>query len=235
MSTKNGISEMNLAQKIAAVSGKMGAISKERKKDSQLTYGYQGIDDTINSLNPLLAEYGLITYNTIDNLVIEDVVTQTKYGDKNGTKAKVILNLHVTDGVTEIVTQEAATKIDYTDKAVTQGISMAFKYALIRLFKIRTAGDLDPDEYYTDHQDIKTAAVKTKPASKPAQKTISEDGEQFLKLLATLADVDNFKTNIPKELQRQVFNLWRIAEDGEKYLKVWLATNKPIYNLETRF
>jgi hypothetical protein len=235
MTTKNGISEMNLVQKIAAVSGKMGAISKERKKDSQLAYGYQGIDDTINSLNPLLAEYGLITYNTIDNLVIEDVVTQTKYGDKNGTKAKVILNIHVTDGITEIVTQEAATKIDYTDKAVTQGISMAFKYALIRLFKIRTAGDLDPDEYYTDHQDIKTAAVKTKPAGKPAQKTITEEGEGFLKALVTLADTEQFRTNVPKDIQLQVFNVWRIAEHGEKYLKEWLETNKFIYHIDVKF
>jgi hypothetical protein len=236
MTTKNGISEMNLVQKIAAASEEMGAISKEPKKDSQLTYGYQSIDDMINRLNSVLAKYGLITYiSDIPVSNTKDVSVSTKWGEKAGVRAEVTIILCITDGVSSIFAREDAIKIDYSDKSVTQAISMAFKYAHLRVFKVKTANDLDPDEYYTDHQDIKTTAVKTKPAGKPAQKTITEEGEGFLKALVTLADTEQFRTNVPKDIQLQVFNVWRIAEHGEKYLKEWLETNKFIYHIDVKF
>lgn len=168
--------ELNLVQKIAAISGKLGVISKEKQKDSKLDFGYQRIDDVVNAINPLMAEAGIIsTVKVLSKTVTEQEITD-RYGNlKTVTKADVDCEITITDGTAEISTQESAIKADYSDKAVTQAISMCYKYALIRLFKVRTKDNIDPDEPLTDHYERKADSKQT--TKEPAKK----DNMEYLK------------------------------------------------------
>lgn len=155
--------DKTLIQKIAAITGELGAINKERKKNSQLSYGYQSIDDVVNALNPLLAKYEIAIFEEIISLETSDV----SIGTKQAVRANVQIAYHVTDGKTTIVTHGAAIKIDYSDKSVTQAMSMAYKYAMIRLFAIRTKDTLDPDEFTADHYVPVSQMAKEKQETKP--------------------------------------------------------------------
>lgn len=220
--------DKTLIQKIAAITGELGAISKERKKDSQLSYGYQSIDDVVNALNPLLAKYEIAIFEEVLKLETSDV----SIGTKQAVRANVQIAYHVTDGKTTIVTHGAAIKIDYSDKSVTQAMSMAYKYAMIRLFAIRTKDTLDPDEFTADHYVPISDFAKAKQENKPA-KTQAE-------MLA------EFQTHVFKYIEKTEWDLFskehknalyvgyfdpKIA-DKDGYLKLTLsAVYKPLYNL----
>lgn len=131
----NTMQEMNLAAKVAAVSGELIAIPKQRNPQSDVKYAYRSIDDVMNALNPLLSNNGLvITQKVIDRKL-------TAVTSKSGTPgylADVIVEMSITDGKETLITQEWATSVDYSDKAPTQAMSMAYKYALIRMFVVTT-------------------------------------------------------------------------------------------------
>lgn len=204
--------ELNLVQKIAAISGKLGAISKEKQKDSKLDFGYQRIDDVVNAINPLMAEAGIIsTVKVLSKKVAEQEITD-RYGNlKTVTKADVDCEITITDGTAEISTQESAIKADYSDKAVTQAISMCYKYALIRLFKVRTKDTIDPDEPMTDHY------TERKADAKKTDTNNGKDSEKYLKLtfIAELKKhgLDGEFMAKVKDYQTEKFNAWNTAID----------------------
>lgn len=203
---------LNLVQKIAAISGKLGVISKEKQKDSKLDFGYQRIDDVVNAINPLMADAGIIsTVKVLSKTVTEQEITD-RYGNlKTVTKADVDCEITITDGTAEISTQESAIKADYSDKAVTQAISMCYKYALIRLFKVRTKDNIDPDEPLTDHY------TERKSDAKKTDTNNSNDSEKYLKLtfIAELKKhgLDGEFMAKVKDYQTEKFNAWNTAID----------------------
>lgn len=203
---------LNLVQKIAAISGKLGAISKEKQKDSTLDFGYQRIDDVVNALNPLMAEAGVIsTVKVLSKTVTEQEITDRYNNIKTVTKADVDCEITITDGTAEISTQESSIKAAYSDKAVTQAISMCYKYALIRLFKVRTKDTIDPDEPLTDHYTERKADAK-----KPDTNN-GKDSEKYLKLtfIAELKKhgLDGEFMAKVKDYQTEKFNYWNTAID----------------------
>ena len=217
--------ELNLVQKIAAISGKLGAISKEKQKDSKLDFGYQRIDDVVNAINPLMAEAGIIsTVKVLSKKVAEQEITD-RYGNlKTVTKADVDCEITITDGTAEISTQESAIKADYSDKAVTQAISMCYKYALIRLFKVRTKDTIDPDEPMTDHYTERKSDAK---------KTDTNNGKDSLEYLKNtfLAELNNhgmqseFQAKV-REYQNEKFLFWKNAINKQEALSIIITELK---------
>ncbi len=205
------MNELNLVGKIAKISGLMGAIDKSRKKDSKLEYGYQGIDDVINALNPLMAEEGVISTVTVLECVITDVAVETKYGSKAGVRAFVGVRVVVTDGITKESTDEYALKIDYSDKSVTQAISMATKYALLRLFKVKTKDIIDPDEF-GQHTPQQTPTAKPTPQSEPPAAQLLQAFMVGVRKLVTDAE---FNGASQKE-KNAAFVTWKQAENKEE-------------------
>lgn len=224
--------QLTLVQKIAAITGELGAISKDRKKDSQLNYGYQSIDDVVNAINPLLAKYGVCISEEIKDLQTHEVAVETKYGVKQGIRADVRMAYHVTDGNQTIVTHGAAIKIDYSDKSVTQAMSMAYKYAMIRLFAIRTNDTLDPDEFTSEHYVPVSQMAKEKQETKRTQ-TAEEKLAIFQSHVLSyieLADWHLFSRDHRNALYAGYYDPKTSDKDG--YLKLTLSTvYKPLYNL----
>lgn len=163
-----------LAEKISYVTGNIGAIEKE-KKSTGVSYAFRGIDDVMNRLNPMLCEQGI----TLQNKVLSFSVTPRSYEKYNSyTKtneikhsfyASVHIALIFSDGKETETWEEVAMSEDHSDKALTQAMSMAYKYAITRKFCILTKDLVDPDGLTP--QRVTDQASNTPPPA-PAQQSI---------------------------------------------------------------
>lgn len=136
---------MTLNEKLCTISHEIGAIPKTKKHDSGVNYAFRGIDDVMNALNPLLAKHGVTMNVRVNNFSMEARTIDKKTYTQFARTAVVDIALIFSDGEKEEVTQEVACSEDFSDKAYTQAMSMAFKYAILRKFCIPTTDLEDPD------------------------------------------------------------------------------------------
>ena len=214
----------HVVTKLAQIMGEMGVIGKDKKKDSKLTYGYQGIDEAVNALNPLMARHGVIATIQIKEKTITEKTIVGKDYDRVETTANITCIVTFTDGYTEVKTEEGAIMADNGKKAVTQAISMCYKYALLRTFLIRTKGEVDPDENVIDEpiyrkqaapqplteeeqkkkmflEEVKKAGIE-KPFLALTQKVMGEKFNEWLHMKPELKS--DYITELKNQLTKQV-------------------------------
>lgn len=195
--------KMNLAAKIASVSGELVAIPKVKHKESTVSYAFRSIDEVMNAINPLLEKYKLI----ISIKVIDRKVTPvTSAKGTPGFAAEVLIDLNVTDGIETLTTQEWALSVDYSDKAPTQAMSMAYKYALIRMFVVTTKDIIAND---ADMRDVEIGTLNKEPAKKEDVTYLKNTFLAELEKRGMLAEF-NAKTS---EYKNGKFSAWNTAID----------------------
>lgn len=195
--------ELNLAAKIASVSGELVAIPKVKHKESTVAYAFRSIDEVMNAINPLLEKYKLI----ISIKVIDRKVTPvTSAKGTPGFAAEVLIDLNVTDGIETLTTQEWALSVDYSDKAPTQAMSMAYKYALIRMFVVTTKDIIAND---ADMRDVEIGTLNKEPAKKEDVTYLKNTFLAELEKRGMLAEF-NAKTS---EYKNGKFSAWNTAID----------------------
>lgn len=195
--------KMNLAAKIASVSGELVAIPKVKHKESTVSYAFRSIDEVMNAINPLLEKYKLI----ISIKVIDRKVTPvTSAKGTPGFAAEVLIDLNVTDGIETVTTQEWALSVDYSDKAPTQAMSMAYKYALIRMFVVTTKDIIAND---ADMRDVEIGTLNKEPAKKEDVTYLKNTFLAELEKRGMLAEF-NAKTS---EYKNGKFSAWNTAID----------------------
>lgn len=195
--------ELNLAAKIASVSGELVAIPKVKHKESTVSYAFRSIDEVMNAINPLLEKYKLI----ISIKVIDRKVTPvTSAKGTPGFAAEVLIDLNVTDGIETVTTQEWALSVDYSDKAPTQAMSMAYKYALIRMFVVTTKDIIAND---ADMRDVEIGTLNKEPAKKEDVTYLKNTFLAELEKRGMLAEF-NAKTS---EYKNGKFSAWNTAID----------------------
>lgn len=195
--------ELNLAAKIASVSGELVAIPKVKHKESTVAYAFRSIDEVMNAINPLLEKYKLvISIKVIDRKVTP--VTSAK--GTPGFAAEVLIDLNVTDGIETVTTQEWALSVDYSDKAPTQAMSMAYKYALIRMFVVTTKDIIAND---ADMRDVEIGTLNKEPAKKEDVTYLKNTFLAELEKRGMLAEF-NAKTS---EYKNGKFSAWNTAID----------------------
>ena len=132
---------MNIHKAIASIMQKGYSISKEKK--SQQGYKYRGIDDVMNTFQPLMAEAGIF--------VVPEVLDMTREERKTGKGANMIYSVlkikytfFADDGssVEAVVIGEG---MDSGDKASNKAMAVAMKYAMFQVFCIPTDEMVDPD------------------------------------------------------------------------------------------
>ena len=144
-STKN-THIMKLQEKIAAITKEMGAIPKTKKEGSTVKYAFRGIDDVMNKLSPLLALHQVSLQSKILNHSFTSEWGKDKYGnDRKTSTALVHYQLIFTSGDETETYESIAMSEDFSDKAMTQAESMAYKYAILRKFCIMTEDTPDGD------------------------------------------------------------------------------------------
>lgn len=132
----------NIYQAITDIMTEGYAITKDKRNQKQ-GYAYRGIDDVMNTFQPLLAKYHVF--------VVPEVIEQQRMErttEKNSTLLYAILKMRYTfyaeDGsfVSAVVIGEG---MDSGDKASNKAMSVAMKYAMFQVFCIPTEEMQDPD------------------------------------------------------------------------------------------
>ena len=210
--------KMNLAAKIASVSGELVAIPKVKHKESTVAYAFRSIDEVMNAINPLLEKYKLV----ISIKVIDRKVTPVTSGKGTpGFAAEVLIDLNVTDGIETLTTQEWALSVDYSDKAPTQAMSMAYKYALIRMFVVTTKDIIAND---ADMRDVEIGTVKG------TSKETTANNLEYLKN-TFLAELNShglqaeFAAKV-REYQNEKFLFWKNAINKQEALSIIITELK---------
>lgn len=208
--------ELNLAAKIASVSGELVAIPKVKHKESTVAYAFRSIDEVMNAINPLLEKYKLI----ISIKVIDRKVTPvTSAKGTPGFAAEVLIDLNVTDGIETLTTQEWALSVDYSDKAPTQAMSMAYKYALIRMFVVTTKDIIAND---ADMRDVEIGTLNKEPAKK---EDVTYLKNTFLAELNNHGMQAEFQAKV-REYQNEKFIFWKNAINKQEALSIIIAELK---------
>lgn len=180
-------SALNLYQKIAAITGEIGAIKKDGHNREQ---GYAFIEyaAVAGQLRELLAKYRVV----IDPQMAKasEHVRETVTTSKGGTGYHVLIDFNMVminadKPEEQISTPWTGEATDYGDKATTKAATSAVKYYLMRKLNISEKGD-DPDKDSPEQ-----AEVQPIDATKPTGgKHASEAQLNVLKGLAIQAGYD---------------------------------------------
>ena len=147
----------DIYQAITDIMSEGYAITKDKRNQKQ-GYVYRGIDDVMNTFQPLLAKHHVFVVPEVLERERQERVTY-KDGKQSGTLLYSILTMRYTfyaeDGssVSAVVIGEG---MDSGDKASNKAMSVAMKYAMFQVFCIPTEEMADPD-------------ADTPPASKPKE------------------------------------------------------------------
>ena len=133
---------MNIYEAIADIMREGYAVTKD-KKNSQQGFMYRGIDDVMNTFQPLMASRGIFVVPEVLDMTREERQT------KNGTNLlysvlTVKYTFYASDGssVSAVVIGEG---MDSGDKASNKALAVAMKYAMFQTFCIPTEEMQDPD------------------------------------------------------------------------------------------
>ena len=149
---------MNIFQSITKILEEVPAIGKTKKNTTQ-NFMFRGIDDVMNTFQPLLAKHKVF--------IVPQVLEQTReerQTSKGGTLiysiCKIKYTFYAEDGssVDAIVIGEG---MDSGDKATNKAMAIAMKYAMFQVFCIPTEEMKDPDS-------------ETPPESKKVVKTATD-------------------------------------------------------------
>ena len=132
----------NIYQAITDIMSEGYAITKD-KRNAQQGFQYRGIDDVLNTFQPLLAKHHVF--------VVPEVLDQQRQERTTGKGGSLLYSLlrmrytfYAEDGssVSAVVVGEG---MDSGDKASNKAMSVAIKYAMFQVFCIPTEEMQDPD------------------------------------------------------------------------------------------
>lgn len=155
---------MTIYEAIADIMKEGYAISKN-KRNQQQGFQYRGIDDVMNTFQPIMAERGIFVVPEVLETTREERQT-TKGGNLIYSVMKVKYTFYASDGssVSATVVGEG---MDSGDKASNKAMSVAMKYAMFQVFCIPTEEMRDPDEESHEVEPLPTPPVSPKPSNLP--------------------------------------------------------------------
>ncbi|MCI8486197.1 MAG: ERF family protein [Clostridia bacterium] len=138
---------MNIYESIIKIMKEVPAIGKD-KVNKQQGFKFRGIDDVMNTLQPLLAKYKVFIVPEILEQKREERTT-TKGGNLIYSICKIKYRFYAEDG-TSIEATTIGEGMDSGDKATNKAMAIAMKYALFQVFCIPTEEMKDPDSETPD-------------------------------------------------------------------------------------
>jgi hypothetical protein len=187
-----------LQKKISEITAEIGAIKKKKEQNGP-TYAFRSIDDVMNKLSPLMASKGVtITSKVLDRkLEKRTAMKWDNYRKENVEKfyffAEVTLAVTFHYGEESETWEEWAMSEDSSDKAPTQAMSMAYKYAILRKFCILTE-----DISKSDSDKKPTEEAPTPPPAPVVKEELTKSHASYKKVLDALiqktATIEQVKT-----------------------------------------
>lgn len=177
MTTEANTKELNLYQKLAAITGEIGTVAKAGKNKEQ---GYNFIEyaAVAGLLRSLFAKYNVICLPKMGERQATEVTTSR---GTRGTYVLIHFEFTFINGdkpEEREVIPWIGEALDYGDKATNKAATGALKYCLMRTFNVSEKGDEDPDQH-----SIELGQVPVEP---PTPKTMTIQ-DAIAKIVATLA------------------------------------------------
>ena len=157
-----------------------GGLEKKNWNEQQ-KYWFRGIDDIYNTLNPILAKFGIVIVPSVDET--RPASTPAPRGRSSRTPSSRSATRSSAPRTESVVDAEfIGEALDTGDKAVPKALSMAYKSMAIELFCIPVEIDDDADaqpsgaesEEPNGKPSIERPKAVEKPAEKPAEKAKPE-------------------------------------------------------------
>lgn len=192
---------MNIYESITKIMEDIPAIGKDQTNKTQ-GFKYRGIDDVMNTLQPLLSKNKVFIVPQILEQTREERTTN-KGGNLIYSICKIKYIFYAEDG-TYIEAVTVGEGMDSGDKATNKAMAIAMKYALFQVFCIPTEEMKDPDG-------------ETPEGSKPRSSTISaEDAKRLHEMMEAKG------LNVQALLQKN-YSLNSTAElNSEQYAKIMI-------------
>lgn len=193
---------MNIYESITKIMEEIPAIGKDQTNKTQ-GFKYRGIDNVMNTLQPLLSKNKVFIVPQILEQTREERTTN-KGGNLIYSICKIKYIFYAEDG-TYIEAVTVGEGMDSGDKATNKAMAIAMKYALFQVFCIPTEEMKDPDG-------------ETPEGSKPKNQLISaEDAKRLQEIM------ENKGLNVQALLQKN-YNLNSTTElNSEQYAKIMIA------------
>lgn len=193
---------MNIYESITKIMEEIPAIGKDQTNKTQ-GFKYRGIDDVMNTLQPLLSKNKVFIVPQILEQTREERTTN-RGGNLIYSICKIKYIFYAEDG-TYIEAVTVGEGMDSGDKATNKAMAIAMKYALFQVFCIPTEEMKDPDG-------------ETPEGSKPKNQPISaEDAKRLQEIM------ENKGLNVQALLQKN-YNLNNTTElNSEQYAKIMIA------------
>lgn len=193
---------MNIYESITKIMEEIPAIGKDQTNKTQ-GFKYRGIDDVMNTLQPLLSKNKVFIVPQILEQTREERTTN-KGGNLIYSICKIKYIFYAEDG-TYIEAVTVGEGMDSGDKATNKAMAIAMKYALFQVFCIPTEEMKDPDG-------------ETPEGSKPKNQLISAEDAKRLKEMMEAKGL-----NVQALLQKN-YNLNNTTElNSEQYAKIMIA------------
>lgn len=133
---------LNIYQSITAIMEEVPAIGKN-KTNTQQNFKFRGIDDVMNTLQPLLSKHKVF--------IVPEILEQTREERQTKSGGNLIYSIcrikykfYAEDG-SSIEAITIGEGMDSGDKATNKAMAIAMKYALFQVFCIPTEEMKDPD------------------------------------------------------------------------------------------
>ena len=175
------IKELNIFQKMSAITTEMAVVEKNLKVEVSTTNSYKAVSerDVLDNVKPLEAKYHIYSYPYERQIIDKDTLIKEKEYKGNLTRTPSLfmrletmyrfVNMDNPQEFIDIKTYGDG--IDTGDKATGKAMTYADKYALMKAYKISTGDDPDkdasPSEGYQKEDnsllasEVQTMAIKT--------------------------------------------------------------------------
>ena len=152
------IKDMNIYQKMAAITAELKAVEKDLTVQTTKTSSYKAVSERgiLDAVKPLEEKYGIYSYPLSREVLESNLIqNETIYEDAKGnktttpktsymTRIKTVYRFVNTDLPSEYIdTITFAEGIDSQDKGSGKAMTYADKYALMKSYKISTGEDVD--------------------------------------------------------------------------------------------
>ncbi len=152
------IKEMNIYQRMAAITAELKTVEKELTVKTTNTSSYKAVSERniIDAVKPLEEKYGVYSYpisrDVIEsNTIKSDSVYEDTHGNKKTTPKTVYMTriktvyrfVNIDKPEEYIETTSFSEGIDSQDKGSGKAMTYADKYALMKAYKVSTGEDVD--------------------------------------------------------------------------------------------
>lgn len=156
------IKELNIYQKMSAITNELGVVAKNLNVDMGKGKSYKAVQekDVLDAVKPIEEKYGIYSYPKERKIIESGILEkETSYG----TSKNMYLRIETTyefvniDKPEEVITMTSyADGIDSGDKATGKAMTYSDKYSLLKAYKIATGDDPDkeasPEKGYTKEE-----------------------------------------------------------------------------------